>query len=342
VETDHVVISSLLEPFDYTPLKWINFRLWLSKNGRLDNTSHIKGISFFMRFDLIDLRLFLNVYKAGSITGGAALSNLTLQSASERIRGMEGELGVPLFSRSRKGVELSDAGYSLVNHANIVLQQVEYMRSELHQYGKGLRGNINLLCNSSAQNEFLPSLIGPFLLSKPNISICVKEMLSYDIVAAVKNQMASFGIVADSTQLYGLASLPFRDDALVVFAPKNGRWHDIETTTFEDIVTAEFIGLSEGSALQEHIEEHAKKLGYRINYRVRMSTFDAVMKVVSSGVGIAIIPRHAAERYRHCHDSKMILLTEHWADRKLIICARDFADLPGYVKEFIDFLVQPD
>lgn len=47
-----------------------------------------------MRFDLIDLRLFLNVYKAGSITGGATLSNLTLQSASERIRGMEGELGV--------------------------------------------------------------------------------------------------------------------------------------------------------------------------------------------------------------------------------------------------------
>lgn len=174
---------------------------------------------FFMRFDIIDLRLFLNVYKAGSITGGAALSHLTLQSASERIRGMESELGVPLFSRSRKGVKLSDAGYSLVNHANIVLQQVDHMRSELHQYGKGLRGHINLLCNSSAQSEFLPSLIGPYLLSNPNISISVKEMLSHDIVAVVKNQMANLGIVADSTQLNGLASLPFNDDELVVFAP---------------------------------------------------------------------------------------------------------------------------
>lgn len=293
-----------------------------------------------MRFDIIDLRLFLNVYKAGSITGGAALSNLTLQSASERIRGMEGELGVQLFSRSRKGVRLSDAGYSLVNHANIVLQQVDHMRSELHQYGKGLRGHINLLCNSSAQNEFLPGLIGPYLLSKPNISVSVKEMLSYDIVAAVKNQMASLGIVADSTQLNGLASLPFRDDELVVFAPANGRWYDVESTTFEDIVATEFIGLSEGSALQEHIEEHAKNLGHRLNYRIRMTTFDAVMQVVSSGVGVAIIPKHAAERYRHCHDSKIIRLTELWADRKLIICARDFADLPGYVKEFVDFLVQ--
>lgn len=294
-----------------------------------------------MRFDLVDLRLFLNVYKAGSITGGAALSNLTLQAASERIRGMEGELGVPLFSRSRKGVKLSDAGYSLVNHANIVLQQVDHMRSELHQYGKGLRGHISLLCNSSAQSEFLPALIGPYLLSNPNISISVNEMRSDDIVVAVKNRMANIGIVADPTQLNGLASRPFRDDELVVFAPATGRWHDTESTTFEEIVTAEFIGLSEGSALQEHIEDHAKKLGHRLNYRVRMTTFDAVIQIVSSGVGIAIIPRHAAERDGHHHHGKIIRLSEHWAERKLIICARDFADLPGYVKEFVDFLAQP-
>ncbi|PKQ71387.1 LysR substrate-binding domain-containing protein [Aeromonas sobria] len=293
-----------------------------------------------MRFDIIDLRLFLNVYKAGSITGGAMLSNLTLQSASERIRGMEGELGVQLFSRSRKGVRLSDAGYSLVNHANIVLQQIDHMHSELQQYGKGLRGHINLLCNSSAQNEFLPEVIGPFLLSRPNISVAVKEMLSYDIVAAVKNQMASLGIVADSTQLNGLDSLPFRDDELVVFAPANGRWLNMENTTFEDIVETEFIGLSEESALQKHIEEHAKNLGHRLNYRVRMTTCDAVMQVVSSGVGIAIIPKHAAERCQNFNDSKIIRLTDFWADRKLIICARDFTDLPGYVKEFVDFLVR--
>lgn len=293
-----------------------------------------------MRFDIIDLRLFLNVYKAGSITGGAALSNLTLQSASERIRGMEGELGVPLLSRSRKGVRLSDAGYSLVNHANIVLQQFDHMRSELYQYGKGLRGHINLLCNSSAQSEFLPGLLGPYLLSKPNISVSVKEMPSYDIVAAIKNQTANLGIVADSTELNGLASLPFRSDELVVFAPANGCWRDTTSTTFEEIVTAEFIGLSEGSALQEHIEDHAKKLGHRLNYRVRMTTFDAVMQVVSSGVGIAILPRQAANRYCHHHNSKIIRLSESWADRKLIICARDFTDLPGYVKEFVDFLVQ--
>ena len=57
-----------------------------------------------MRFDLVDLRLVLNVADAGSITHGAARSGLALASASERIRDMERELGAPLFERQRRGV----------------------------------------------------------------------------------------------------------------------------------------------------------------------------------------------------------------------------------------------
>src|SRR5215467_13105513 len=60
-----------------------------------------------MRFDLVDLRLFLHVADAHSITHGARRANLTLASASERIRGMEKMLGVALLIRDRRGVSLS-------------------------------------------------------------------------------------------------------------------------------------------------------------------------------------------------------------------------------------------
>lgn len=58
-----------------------------------------------MRFDLTDLRLFLHVVEAGSITAGADRAHLALASASARIRGMEDELGAPLFERVRHGIE---------------------------------------------------------------------------------------------------------------------------------------------------------------------------------------------------------------------------------------------
>ncbi|MEQ9887099.1 LysR family transcriptional regulator [Pectobacterium zantedeschiae] len=291
-----------------------------------------------MRFDLTDLRLFLNIQKAGSITAGASASSLTVQAASERIRGMEDELGVALLLRSKAGVSLTDAGFSLAHHAHIILRQVEHMRSELHQYGKGLRGHIPLLCNSAALNEYLPALLGRYLVVCPQISVAVNEKLSRDIVDAIRNQTADLGIVADSVTLDGLETRPFRQDQLVVVVPKNSTWFGEKRLSFSDITDAEFVGLSEGAALQEHIDDHARKQGKRLNYRVRLASFDAVTQVIHSGIGIGILPRHAAQRMMERLDIHTIPLSDDWATRNLVICARQFSTLPGYVQDFVTFI----
>ncbi|MCE9731864.1 LysR family transcriptional regulator [Pectobacterium sp. IFB5596] len=291
-----------------------------------------------MRFDLTDLRLFLNIQKAGSITGGAAASCLTVQAASERVRGMEEELGVALLLRSKAGVSLTDAGFSLAHHAHIILRQVEHMRSELHQYGRGLRGHIPLLCNSAALNEYLPILLGRYLVVCPQISVAVDEKLSRDIVDAIRNQTADLGIVADSIALDGLETRPFRRDELVVVVPKNSAWTGKKRLSLSDIADAEFIGLSEGAALQEHIDEHARKLGKRLNYRVRLASFDAVTQVIHSGIGIGILPRHAAQRMMERLEIHTIPLSDEWATRNLVICVRQFSALPGYVQDFVAFI----
>ena len=94
-----------------------------------------------MRFDFTDLRLFRHIAETGSITHGAERSHLALASASARVRGMEKMLDVPLLQRGRRGVRLTDAGRSLLDHARIVLQQVDTMRGELSAYSRGLKGD---------------------------------------------------------------------------------------------------------------------------------------------------------------------------------------------------------
>ncbi|WP_409310071.1 LysR family transcriptional regulator [Pectobacterium sp. B1J-3] len=291
-----------------------------------------------MRFDPTDLRLFLNVQKAGSITGGASASHLTLQSASERIRGMEDELGVPLLLRAKNGVTLTEAGFSLAHHAHVILHQIELMRSELHQYGKGLRGHIPLLCNASALSEYLPALVGTYLNAHPMISIDVNEKPSRDIVTAIKNQMADIGIVADSIALNGLETRPFRQDELVVVVPLGSHWGNHDIVAFETLTEAEFIGLNSHSALQEHIDEHARQLGKRLNYRVRLASFDAMIQVIHSGIGIGILPKHAALRLMTSLNVRCLSLSDTWAKRNLVICAREFSTLPGYCQAFVEFI----
>lgn len=294
-----------------------------------------------MRFDLIDLRLFLHVCDTGTITGGAERSNITLQSASGRILGMENELGVPLLLRSKGGAQLTDAGQSLAHHARIVLQQIEYMRGELHQHSEGMRGHIRLLCNTSALSEYLPDALAGYLAINPNISIHVEERLSYEIAHAIRSRTADLGILSRAVNVEGFELLPFRNDRLVLVAAPQSPFVGRASVAFQDIVDAEFVGLADGSALQAHIGEHARKLGKRVNYRVRLKNFDAICQLVARGVGIAIVPRSAALNAAKLWDFRVIELSDPWAFRQLMICARHFAELPKYTQDFVKHLAAP-
>src|ERR1700756_1988118 len=78
-----------------------------------------------LRFDFVDLRLFLFVVEAASITHGAARAGMALASASERIRLMEESLGAALLDRHRRGVRVTPAGAALAHHARLVIQQLK-------------------------------------------------------------------------------------------------------------------------------------------------------------------------------------------------------------------------
>ena len=119
-----------------------------------------------MRFDLVDLQLFLAVAETRSITAGAARANLALASASARIKGLEEALGVALLTRGRRGVTLTAPGESLFAHARIVLQDVETMRGDLAEQvravraegGEGFSVTIDPMYQWFGPNESLASL----------------------------------------------------------------------------------------------------------------------------------------------------------------------------------------
>jgi DNA-binding transcriptional LysR family regulator len=173
-----------------------------------------------MRFDLVDLRLFLQVAEAGSVTHGAQRSNLALASASARIRGMEIALGVPLLARDRRGVTLLPADQCLLEHARLIVQQVERMRGELGSFARGLAGSVRLLSKTAALSEYLPRVLAGFLAANPTISLDVEERESTDIAAALGSGAADVGIASIAVLPDTIEQFPFRDDVLVLVFPQ--------------------------------------------------------------------------------------------------------------------------
>lgn len=291
-----------------------------------------------MRFDLIDLRLFLHIIEAASITHGAERANLALASASARIRGMEETLGVPLLERGRRGVRPTPAGQALIHHARVVLQQVEQMRGELGKYALGLKGCIRLLTNTAALTEFLPEALGGYLATNPNINIDLEERPSYEIVQAVAGGVADVGIVADTVDLAGLETFPFRVDRLVLVTPSGFRFDGRERVAFSETIDDEFVGLSAGSALQDYLGEHALRAGQPLKIRVRVRGFEAVCRMVEQKVGLGIVPETAARRCGKIMSIQTFHLQDAWALRHLTICVRRFGALPPYTQSLIRHL----
>jgi DNA-binding transcriptional LysR family regulator len=291
------------------------------------------------RFDLIDLRLFLHVAEAANITQGASRANMTLASASERIRAMEDALGVPLLERKRRGVSLTAAGAVLERHARVVTQQLEEMRGELNSYAKGLRGHVRLLANTVAMVEFLPAALSVFLSAHPNIDVELEERPSGEIIRAVAEGLADIGIVAESIDpAEALETFPFAEDRLVVITPRRHALNAHGEMAFREILDHDVVGLVASSALQRTLDHHAARAGRRLKLRVRLNSFDSVARMVESGIGLAVLPETAARRCQRSMAIRIIALRDAWVLRRFTICVRNLRSLSAHAQWLVQHL----
>lgn len=292
-----------------------------------------------MRFDLVDLRLVLDIAEARSITRGAAESALSLAAASERLRDMERELGTRLFERQRRGVSPTPAGLALIERAQQVLQQMEVLRGDLARFAKGLRGSVRLLSNTAALQEFLPQALAPFLARHPTIDVAVDERPSPEIVRAIARGAADIGIVADAVDpAAALETFPFAEDQLVLVTPARHPLAGKRRVAFSETLAHDFVGLPQGSALQEHLAGHAARLGRSMRLRVRLPGFDPICRLVDSGIGIAVVSRTAALRNRRALAIHMVALSDAWSRRRLRLCVRRLGALPVHARSLVEHL----
>lgn len=291
-----------------------------------------------MRFDIADLRLFMAIADMRSITRGAERSNLALASASARIRGMELALGTPLLERQRHGVALTAAGQCLLDHAMLIVSQVDRMRGDLGNFARGLAGSVRLLSNTSALSVHLPRVLAAFLAANPTLNLEIEERESAEIATALATGAADIGIASAAALPEGIEQFPFRDDVLVVVVRRGDCLGRRRQTALADIVDRDFITLPSDTALQRHIAGHAARFASKLTIRARVTGFDAVCGMVEVGAGIAIVPALAARRCRRTMKIDVVKLTDPWARRKLAICVRQLASLPIGARRLVEHL----
>ncbi|MGA0609237.1 LysR substrate-binding domain-containing protein [Caldimonas sp. KR1-144] len=290
------------------------------------------------RLDLVSLSLFSLVARSGSISKGAALASLAVGAASKRIADLEDAVGAALLERHSRGVTLTVAGQALQRHAQRILSDVDQLAADLSDYASGLVGVVRLWANTSAVTQFLPSDIASFVRRNPGIRIELEEEDSSEVVLAVMDGRADFGIFADRTPAIGLHLMNYREDRLVLVVPRGHALARRRTARFEEVVDDDFVSLSKGTSLAQRLQAETEVLGRRLKMRIQVRSFDAMCRMVAAGMGVAILPGEAIRPYVRSMNLHEVALDDAWATRRLLIGLRDANAVPRHVRMLIDHL----
>ena len=290
-----------------------------------------------MRPDPTSLALFVRVAETKSITKAAQACHIALAAASRRVTQLEDLFNVQLLYRTTRGVELTPAGIALLQHARIVLSQMDEMQGDITGYAKGAKGTVRIQANASALAQYLPDDLATFAAAHPAIKVSLGEERSGAIVQAVQSGAADVGIVMEGADASALESFDYRADTLGAVVPRKSPIR-AKSLAFTDLLEHDFVGLESTTVISQIMLEQASRAGKPLKLRVQVKSFDVVARMIQAGLGIGILPEAAARSFAAPMGLRVVHLTDAWATRKMFVGVRQYASLPAPAKMLVDHL----
>lgn len=290
------------------------------------------------KIDLLTLQLFVAIVEEQSIAKASERKNIAASAVSRRISDIEDLFQVELLHRHSKGIEPTPAGHALLEHARIILGNLAQLETELSGYQQGQRGHIRIWANKSAILESLAGELSTFLERHPLVRIDLEEKSSPSIVQAILENRADIGIFGGNISGQDLEVLPYRSDRLVALVPDGHPLTARQSVSFRDLVDHDFVGSEKGSSIETLCMKAAAALGRRLKVRVRVSSFEALFRLVEARMGVGIVPLEIVRDRRGLERLATITLDESWARRELVMGTRNYKSLPPVTRLLVDHL----
>lgn len=288
------------------------------------------------RFDFVSIRLAVLCAQTGSLTTAARQCNLVLPAASRRLKELELATGCQLFERHSRGLSMTPAGRIFMRRGLALLQEMEGLVSELADMNQGIARHLRLFAGTAAINQFLPPLMATYTRLHPEVQIDLEEQVSDQVVQALREGRADVGVFVEGPDTDGLDVKDFREDELVLILPRRHALVGKSPLAFVDALDESWVSLNPGAALLQQQQSAAMAAGRTLKLRMQVRSFDAVGHMVASGLGIALLPKLAAQPIVRAMQLSWRPLQDDWARRRLKVGIRSEAD--SWISEFRDFL----
>jgi LysR family hca operon transcriptional activator len=245
--------------------------------------------------ELRHLRYFVAVAEEGSLTHAAERRLHTAQpSLSRQIRDLELEVGVPLIERGARGITLTVAGRIFLDHARMVLLQVETAGEAARRAAQPEKACFVLGFLTGHEVDWLPQALRVLREEAPGKEIMLSSQSSPELAGALMRGKVDVAFLRREDPAPGLAFRLLIKEPLVAVLPAGHRLAARKTIRPQDIVGETFIAPTKTApTLKVVIDDYAARSGIRLKPEFEAENLSMAMSLVASTGGITLLPLYA-------------------------------------------------
>ena len=284
----------------------------------------------------IHLIIIQEVAREGSLTAAASRLNLTQPALSHTIRKLETQLGVDVWRRTGRSLQLTQAGAQLLAIANRLLPQFTQAEERIRQLAKGERGKLRVGMECHPCYQWLLKVVAPYLDAWPRVDVDVRQKFQFGGIGALFSHEIDILVTPDPLFKPGLCFTPVFDYEQVLVVGPDHKLREAAFLTPGQLADETLITYPVPTERLDIYTQFLTPAGISPRQHKPIETTDIMLLMVAHGRGVAALPRWLAEEYAPVFNLHPLKLGETGIDKQIFLGLREADTEIDYIQGFIE------
>jgi len=240
--------------------------------------------------DVVQLKTLIHVAELGSLSKAAERLHIAQPALSRQIRLLEKELGVYLFDRHGRGMVITEAGNSVLEHASRIMDELDAIRSTVECGASNLKGTVAIGAPPTIAQVVTVPLARRLREEQPNLSIRFSSAYSGYLLDWLQKGEIDLAVSYDLQPRHTLKTLPVMMESLVLVGQPAANLKMEIPVKFSSLVAERLVLPSNKHSLRNIVNNCGAELGIQIDADIEADAFGALIDLVRNGFGLTILP----------------------------------------------------
>lgn len=243
--------------------------------------------------NLRDLKYIIAVAETRHFGKAAQQCFVSQPTLSGQIKKLEDELGVVIFERSNRSVEVTPVGTAIIAHARQIMEQADVIQQLAQAQQDPLAGSLRIGAIPTLSPYLMPLILAPLKKQHPQMKLVLSEELTDTLLQRLHNHEIDAALLATPVEEADLESRPLFDEPFWVAYPSHHRFYTRQSITRRDLENENLLLLSEGHCLASQAMEvcHIKERQTQGEMSdLRASSLETLIQLVKADFGITLVP----------------------------------------------------